>query len=94
MFTLIRDLFARTPESRARGYKPGRFSFNVRGGRCPACNGDGLMKIEMHFLPDIYVTCEVCQGNRYNRDTLEVQYKGKTIAQVLDTDRRSGPALF
>jgi excinuclease ABC subunit A len=84
LFTFIRDLFARTPESRARGYKPGRFSFNVRGGRCPACNGDGLMKIEMHFLPDVYVTCEVCQGNRYNRDTLEIQYKGKTIAQVLD----------
>jgi excinuclease ABC subunit A len=84
LFTFIRDLFARTPESRARGYKPGRFSFNVRGGRCPACNGDGLMKIEMHFLPDVYVTCEVCQENRYNRDTLEIQYKGKTIAQVLD----------
>ncbi|MBI5584110.1 MAG: excinuclease ABC subunit UvrA [Deltaproteobacteria bacterium] len=84
LFTFIRDLFARTPESRARGYKPGRFSFNVRGGRCPACNGDGLMKIEMHFLPDVYVTCEVCQGNRYNRDTLEIQYKGKHIAQVLD----------
>jgi excinuclease ABC subunit A len=84
LFTFIRDLFARTPESRARGYKPGRFSFNVRGGRCPACNGDGLMKIEMHFLPDVYVTCEVCQGQRYNRDTLEVQYKGKHIAQVLD----------
>jgi excinuclease ABC subunit A len=84
LFTFIRDLFARTPDSRARGYKPGRFSFNVRGGRCPACNGDGLMKIEMHFLPDVYVTCEVCQGHRYNRDTLEIQYKGKHIAQVLD----------
>jgi len=84
LFTTIRDLFARTPEARSRGYKPGRFSFNVRGGRCPACNGDGLMKIEMHFLPDVYVTCEVCQGSRYNRDTLEVLYKGMNIAQVLD----------
>ena len=84
LFTFIRDLFARTPEARARGYKPGRFSFNVRGGRCPACNGDGLMKIEMHFLPDVYVTCEVCQGSRYNRDTLEIQYKGRDIARVLD----------
>ncbi|OGP52313.1 MAG: excinuclease ABC subunit A [Deltaproteobacteria bacterium RBG_13_43_22] len=84
LFTTIRDLFARTPEARSRGYKPGRFSFNVRGGRCPACNGDGLMKIEMHFLPDVYVTCEVCHGSRYNRDTLEVLYKGMNIAQVLD----------
>ena len=84
LFTTIRDLFAKTPEARARGYKPGRFSFNVRGGRCPACNGDGLMKIEMHFLPDVYVTCEVCQGSRYNRDTLEIFYKGMNIAQVLD----------
>jgi excinuclease ABC subunit A len=84
LFTTIRDLFARTQEARSRGYKPGRFSFNVRGGRCPACNGDGLMKIEMHFLPDVYVTCEVCQGSRYNRDTLEVLYKGMNIAQVLD----------
>ncbi|MEW6187792.1 MAG: excinuclease ABC subunit UvrA, partial [Thermodesulfobacteriota bacterium] len=84
LFTTIRDLFARTPEARSRGYKPGRFSFNVRGGRCPACDGDGLMKIEMHFLPDVYVTCEVCQGSRYNRDTLEVLYKGMNIAQVLD----------
>ena len=84
LFTFIRDLFARTPEARARGYKPGRFSFNVRGGRCPACNGDGLMKIEMHFLPDVYVTCEVCQGSRYNRDTLEIQYKGRDIARVLE----------
>ena len=84
LFTFIRDLFARTPEARARGYKPGRFSFNVRGGRCPACNGDGLMKIEMHFLPDVYVTCEVCQGSRYNRDTLEIQYKGRDISRVLE----------
>jgi excinuclease ABC subunit A len=94
LFTFIRDLFARTPESRARGYKPGRFSFNVRGGRCPACNGDGLMKIEMHFLPDVYVTCEVCQGNRYNRDTLEIHYKGKTIAQVLDLTVDQGRDFF
>lgn len=84
MFTPIRELFAQTPESRARGYKPGRFSFNVRGGRCPACDGDGIIKIEMHFLPDVYVRCEVCHGLRYNRDTLEIAYKGKNIAEVLD----------
>ena len=84
VFTPIRELFAQTPESRARGYKPGRFSFNVRGGRCPACDGDGIIKIEMHFLPDVYVRCEVCHGKRYNRDTLEIAYKGKNISQVLD----------
>ena len=84
VFTPIRELFARTPESRARGYKMGRFSFNVRGGRCPACDGDGIIKIEMHFLPDVYVKCEVCHGLRYNRDTLEIAYKGKNIADVLD----------
>jgi excinuclease ABC subunit A len=83
-FTHIRDLFARLPESRARGYKPGRYSFNVKGGRCEACTGDGLIKIEMHFLPDVHVTCEVCKGKRYNRETLEIQYKGKNIAEVLD----------
>jgi excinuclease ABC subunit A len=94
LFTTIRDLFAKTPEARARGYKPGRFSFNVRGGRCPACNGDGLMKIEMHFLPDVYVTCEVCQGSRYNRDTLEIFYKGMTIAQVLDLTVDQALILF
>ena len=83
LFTPIRDLFAHTPESRARGYQPGRFSFNVRGGRCEACQGDGLIKVEMHFLPDIYVACDVCKSKRYNRETLEIHYKGKTIHEVL-----------
>ncbi len=83
-FTHIRDLFARLPESRARGYKPGRYSFNVKGGRCESCTGDGIIKIEMHFLPDVHVTCEVCKGKRYNRETLEIQYKGKNIAEILD----------
>jgi len=83
-FTFIRELFSMLPESKARGYKPGRFSFNVKGGRCEACRGDGIIKIEMHFLPDVYVTCEACKGLRYNRDTLEIKYKGYTIADVLD----------
>ncbi|KKL27389.1 hypothetical protein LCGC14_2385650, partial [marine sediment metagenome] len=84
VFTYIRELFSRTVESRMRGYKPGRFSFNVKGGRCEACSGDGIIKIEMHFLPDVYVTCDVCRGKRYNRETLEIKYKGKNIADVLD----------
>jgi excinuclease ABC subunit A len=83
VFTPIRDLFANTPEANLRGYKPGRFSFNVKGGRCEHCQGDGIIKIEMHFLPDVYVTCEVCDGKRYNREALEITYKGKNISDVL-----------
>ena len=84
VFDQIRDLFAATADAKARGYKKGRFSFNVKGGRCEACCGDGILKIEMHFLPDVYVPCEVCHGKRYNRETLEVKYKGKSIYDVLD----------
>lgn len=94
LFTHIRDLFSVVPEARARGYGPGRFSFNVRGGRCEACQGDGLIKVEMHFLPDVYVPCDVCQGKRYNRETLEILYKGKSIDQVLNMTVEEGLAFF
>ena len=83
VFNFIRELFSRTADARMHGYKPGRFSFNVKGGRCEACGGDGIIKIEMHFLPDVYVTCDVCRGKRYNRETLEIRYKGKNIDEVL-----------
>ena len=94
LFNDIRDLFASTSDAKMRGYGPGRFSFNVKGGRCEACNGDGLVKIEMHFLADVYVPCEVCRGQRYNRETLEVQYKGKNIAQVLDMTAEEAMSFF
>ena len=94
IFTPVRDLFAGTPEARSRGYKPGRFSFNVKGGRCEACQGDGVTKVEMHFLPDIYVPCEVCKGRRYNRETLEVRYKGKNIHEVLEMTVEDALAFF
>ncbi|HEV8337395.1 MAG TPA: excinuclease ABC subunit UvrA [Candidatus Polarisedimenticolia bacterium] len=94
LFTPIRELFSEVPESRARGYRPGRYSFNVKGGRCEACEGDGIIKIEMHFLPDLYVTCEECKGHRYNRETLEIRYKGKNIAEVLEMSVSDALAFF
>lgn len=94
VFTLIRELFSQVPDARIRGYKPGRFSFNVKGGRCEACQGDGVLKIEMHFLPDVFVTCEVCTGKRFNRETLEILYKGKTIADVLEMTVEEGNSFF
>ena len=94
LFDLIRKVFAMSPEAKARGYKENRFSFNVKGGRCEACSGDGLLKIEMHFLPDIYVPCEVCKGKRYNRETLEVTYKGKNIYEVLEMNVEEAMAFF
>ncbi|MCR9934264.1 excinuclease ABC subunit UvrA [Vibrio antiquarius] len=94
IFTPIRELFAGTQESRSRGYKPGRFSFNVRGGRCEACQGDGVIKVEMHFLPDVYVPCDVCKGKRYNRETLEIRYKGKTIDEVLEMTVEDARTFF
>jgi excinuclease ABC subunit A len=94
VFDFIRALFAQLPDAKARGYRPGRFSFNVKGGRCEACRGDGIIKIEMHFLPDVYVPCEVCEGKRYNRETLEIRYKGKNIAEVLDMTVEEGVHFF
>jgi excinuclease ABC subunit A len=94
LFTPIRELFAGTQEARSRGYKPGRFSFNVKGGRCEACQGDGLVKVEMHFLPDVYVACEICQSQRYNRETLEVKYKGKNIHEVLELTVEDARVFF
>ncbi|MDG6905348.1 MAG: excinuclease ABC subunit UvrA [Nitrososphaerota archaeon] len=94
LFTDIRDLFTKLPDAQARGYKPGRFSFNVKGGRCEACEGDGIIRLEMHFLPDVYVPCEVCKGKRYNRETLEIKYKGKSIAEVLELTVEEGLSFF
>jgi excinuclease ABC subunit A len=94
VFDFIRALFAQLPDAKARGYRQGRFSFNVKGGRCEACRGDGIIKIEMHFLPDVYVPCEVCEGKRYNRETLEIRYKGKNIAEVLDMTVEEGVRFF
>ena len=93
-FTYIRELFASLPESRSRGYKVGRFSFNVKGGRCETCQGDGLIKIEMHFLPDVYVKCDTCNGQRYNRETLEIKYKGKSISEILEMTAEDASNFF
>ena len=93
-FTPIREWFSGLPEAKTRGYKPGRFSFNVKGGRCEACQGDGVIKIEMHFLPDVYVTCETCGGARYNRETLEIKFKGKSISDVLDMTVEDAQSFF
>src|SRR5690606_25636875 len=94
LFTPVRELFAGVPQARERGYTPGRFSFNVKGGRCEACQGDGVIKVEMHFLPDIYVACDVCHGKRYNRETLEIQYKGKNIHEILQMTVENAHAFF
>ena len=94
MFNQIRDLFAKIPAAKIRGYEPGRFSFNVKGGRCEKCEGDGILKIEMNFLPPVYVTCETCNGQRYNRETLEISFKGKNIADVLDMTVDEGADFF
>ncbi len=94
LFTPIRELYAATHEARSRGYTPGRFSFNVKGGRCEACKGDGVIKVEMHFLPDIYVQCDTCKGKRYNRETLEIRYKGKSITEVLEMTVEDAAAFF
>jgi excinuclease ABC subunit A len=94
IFTPVRELFSGTQEARSRGYKPGRFSFNVKGGRCEACQGDGVKKVEMHFLPDVYVPCDICKGKRYNRETLEIRYKGKNIHEVLDMTIEEAGGFF
>ena len=94
LFDLVRNVFAQLPEAKARGYKAGRFSFNIKGGRCEACKGDGLIKIEMHFMADIYVPCDVCKGKRYGRETLEIKYRDKNISDVLDLSRNRSHASF